>query len=37
MSTSEWRYKMSKKMLIDATHEEETRVAVLEDGRLEGI
>ena len=26
---------MSKKMLIDATHHEETRVAVVEDGRLE--
>lgn len=26
---------MSKKMLIDATHHEETRVAIVEDGRLE--
>ena len=26
---------MSKQMLIDATHTEETRVVVLEDGRLE--
>ncbi|MGN1063220.1 MAG: ribonuclease E/G [Alphaproteobacteria bacterium] len=28
---------MSKKMLIDATHEEETRVVVLDNGRLEEL
>ena len=28
---------MSKKMLIDATHSEETRVVVLENGRVEEL
>jgi ribonuclease E len=30
-----WRNTMTKKMLIDATHDEETRVAVVDGGRLE--
>ena len=28
---------MSKKMLIDATHPEETRVVVVENGRVEEL